>query len=126
MADISLFCQDVMGTPLCEYAIVGMGSFARCEITPYSDFEHIILLSEDKNYKSNLEYFKWFSVIFHCIVLNMQETIIPSLNICSLNDKESRLNDWFYDSLTPRGVSFDGMMPACLQIFIRKAKAHQK
>ena len=114
MAEISQYCEDVMGKPPCEYAIVGMGSLAREEITTYSDFEHIILLFDDENYKSYLEYFKWFSVIFHIVVLNVQETIVPSLNIACLNDKESSLGDWFYDDVTPRGISFDGMMPhAC-------------
>ena len=114
MAELSKFCEDVMGKPPCDYAVVGMGSLAREEITAYSDFEHIILLFDDKNCKSNLEYFKWFSVIFHIVVLNVQETIVPSLNIVSLNDNKSCLGDWFYDDVTPRGISFDGMMPhAC-------------
>ena len=106
MADISEFCMDIMGKPPCEYSIVGMGSLATNEITPYSDFEHIILLCDDVNYEQYLEYFRWYSVIFHLIVLNLQESIIPSLNITSLS--------WFFDAHTPRGVSFDGMMPhAC-------------
>ena len=114
MAELSQFCEDVMGKAPCEYTIVGMGSLAREEITAYSDFEHIMLLCDDKNYKSYLEYFKWFSVIFHIVVLNLQETIVPSLNIASLNGKDSSLGDWFYDHVTPRGISFDGMMPhAC-------------
>ena len=114
MADISVFCEGVMGKPPCEYAVVGMGSLAREEITPYSDFEHIILLNDDKRYKSYLEYFRWFSVIFHIIILNLQETIIPSLNIYSLNGEESKLKNWYYDFITPRGISFDGLMPhAC-------------
>ena len=114
MTDLSQFCEEQIGKPPCEYAIAGMGSLARKEITPYSDFEHIILLADDENYKSKLEYFRWYSVIFHVIILNMRETIIPSLNIGSLNDKESILSDWFYDVITPRGISFDGMMPhAC-------------
>jgi len=113
MIELSKFCENVMGKPPCEYAIVGMGSLAREEITPYSDFEHIILLFDDKSYKSYLEYFKWFSVIFHIVVLNVQESIIPSLNISSLNDKNSSLGDWYFDATT-RGISFDGMMPhAC-------------
>ena len=106
MADISKFCMEIMGKPPCEYSIVGMGSLVRSEITPYSDFEHIILLCDDENYEQHLEYFRWYSVIFHIIILNLQESIIPSLNIKSL--------DWFFDAHTPRGVSFDGMMPhAC-------------
>ena len=114
MADLSQFCEDVMGSPPCEYAIAGMGSLARSEITPYSDFEHIMLLFDDKNSNAHVEYFKWFSVIFHVIVLNIQETIIPSLNVKSLNDDNSKSKDWFYDAITPRGISFDGMMPhAC-------------
>ena len=114
MANISQFCEDVMGEPPCKYAIVRMGSLAREEITPYSDFEHIILLFDHKNYKRHLEFFRWFSVIFHVIVLNLQETIIPSLNIGTLNDKNCKLGNWYCDVITPRGISFDGMMPhAC-------------
>ena len=114
MAELSQYCEDVMGKPPCEYVVVGMGSLAREEITAYSDFEHIILLFDDENYKSYLKYFKWFSVIFHIVVINVQETIVPSLNIASLNGIESSLGDWFYDDVTPRGISFDGMMPhAC-------------
>ena len=53
-------------------------------------------------------------MIFHIVILNVQETIVPSLNIASLNGDESRLGNWFYDNVTPRGISFDGMMPhAC-------------
>ena len=114
MAELSQYCEHVIGKAPCQYAIVGMGSLAREEITPYSDFEHVILLCDDTNYKSYLEYFKWFSVIFHIVVLNLQETIVPSLNIVSLNGNEYHLGDWFYDNVTPRGISFDGMMPhAC-------------
>ena len=111
MAEISKFCENVIGEPPCEYVVAGMGSLARDEITPYSDFEHIILLHNNEKNKSDLEYFRWFSVIFHVIVLNLQETIIPSLNVCSLNDENEKLGNWFYDAITPRDVSFDGMMP---------------
>jgi len=111
MSELSQFCEDVLGEPPCDYAVVGMGSLAREEITPYSDFEHVILLCNQNNYESCLEYFRWFTVIFHIIVLNFQETIIPSLHIYSLNSEESCLGNWYYDAITPRGISFDGMMP---------------
>jgi len=114
MANISQFCQDVMGKSPCEFAIVGMGSLAREEITPYSDFEHVIVLCDKTKHDTPVKYFRWYSTIFHVIVLNLQESIIPSLNIHSLNDESSHLHDWYYDGITPRGISFDGMMPhAC-------------
>ena len=111
MSGVGQFCEDVMGKRPCEYAIAGMGSLARSEITPYSDFEHNILLIDDKNYTSYLEYFRWYSVIFHTFVLSLQETIIPSLNIETLNDNNFKLGDWYFDAFTPRGISFDGLMP---------------
>ena len=103
MKKLSQRCQDIMGEPPCNYAIAGMGSLAREEITPYSDFEHIILLEDMLTItEKHLNYFRWFTVIFHVIILNVQETIIASLNIKSL--------EWFYDGTTPRGISLDGMM----------------
>ena len=114
MSDLSQFCLEVMGTAPCKFAVVGMGSLAREEITPYSDFEHIIVLEDGDHLESCITYFRWYTVIFHTVVLNLQETIIPALNIATLNNPESSLGDWFYDVFTRRGVSFDGMMPhAC-------------
>ena len=114
MADLSQFCENVMGKFPCKYAIAGMGSLARAEITPYSDFEHVILLFDADDYICHLEYFRWFSVIFHVIVLNLRETIILNLNVNSFNDENCRLGNWYYDTITPRGISFDGIMPhAC-------------
>ena len=77
MIDLCIFYEKVMGKPLCPFAVVGMGSLAREETTPYSDFEHIILLSDKENYQTSLEHFRWFSVIFHVIILNIKQTIIP-------------------------------------------------
>ena len=115
MAGLSEYCESVMGKPPCKYCVAGMGSLARKEVTPYSDFEHIILLEDFETYlELDVEFFRWHSVIFHVIILNLQETIIPSLNIESLNNTEVKGAEWFFDAYTPRGVSFDGMMPhAC-------------
>ena len=119
MADLAKYCHDVMGNAPCKFAIIGMGSIARKEITPYSDFEHIIGLEDKisrKYSQQELNYFRWFSVMFQIVVINLKETILPSLAIPSLNDfyGESNGENWFFDQITPRGVSFDGMMPhAC-------------
>ena len=118
MADLSDYCLKIMGKATCKFAVVGMGSLSRKEVTPYSDFEHVILLEEGVQTKSSydevLEYFRWYSVIFHVVIINLRETILPSVSIYCLNNKDSELGDWFYDAFTTRGISFDGMMPhAC-------------
>ena len=123
MADLIEYCQVIMGKPPCSFTVIGMGSIARKEITPYSDFEHIIVL-EDKIFQNKtineieviLSYFRWLSVIMQTVVINMKETVLPSVAIPSLNDFFHRRNklDWFYDEFTTRGISFDFMMPhAC-------------
>jgi len=113
MIDLSTYSVNVMGPPPCKFAVVGMGSFSRKVITPYSDFEHIILLEEVANGEYHLEYFRWFSVIFHIVILNLQETMIPRLHISFLNDSADDFGDWFFDTHTS-SIAFDGMMPhAC-------------
>ena len=119
MANLAKFCHDVMGNAPCKFAVIGMGSIARMEITPYSDFEHVIGLENNTSSKytqQQLNYFRWFSVIFQTVVINLKETILPSLAIPTLNDFYQELNgeNWFFDHITPCGISFDGMMPhAC-------------
>ena len=121
MADLAEYCRWVMGNAPCRFAIIGMGSLARKEITPYSDFEHIIALEDEATItcmqnemeEKIIPYFKWFSVVFHIIVINLQETILPSVAIPSLNNyySETKQDNWFYDGITTRGISFDGLMP---------------
>ena len=118
MRQISCFSLELLGNCPSNFALVGLGSMARKEITPYSDFENIILLKDDiqmeKDYEDVLEYFCWYAVIFHVIIINMGETILPSVNIPSLNDINTKSGDWFFDACTKRGISLDGMMPhAC-------------
>ena len=119
MAEILQYCKTVMGNTPCRFTLVGMGSLARQEITPYSDFEHIIVLEENcqqrSNYEEILKHFRWLSVIFQIIVINLQETIVPSVDInCFKTTENGKMECWFYDKITTRGISFDGMMPhAC-------------
>ncbi|XP_076810289.1 uncharacterized protein LOC143453023 [Clavelina lepadiformis] len=118
MAQVYQYCIDIMGESPCLHALSGMGSLARGEITPYSDFEHIIVLEEGvqhmDDYNEIQEYFRWFSVIFQIILICLNETILPSVSIPFLNDFSSEDENWFYDAHTTRGISFDGMIPhAC-------------
>ena len=124
MAELAKHCYRIMGDAPYRFALIGMGSLARKKMTPYSDFEHIIVLDDEDTNKCTqtemenliIPYFKWFSVVFHIIIINLQETILPSVAIPSLNDfyTEANENNWFFDVITTRGISFDGLMPqAC-------------
>ena len=111
MEDVAKYCKNIMGKAPCKFAIAGMGSLSRKEITPYSDFEHLILLEKSLANNNDLNYFRWFSVIFHIIIINLQETNLSRVAISSLNDATKPDGNWFDDSITVRGISFDSMMP---------------
>ena len=129
MADIAAYCESVMGEAPFGFAIAGMGSLAKSEITPFSDFEHIILLSNEAQSllcEQKLNYYRWFSTIFHTVIINLQESILPSFAISSLNNESSNLGNWFYDDFTTRGISFDGMMVHACKFPLGRQEANQE
>ena len=112
MTKVSKKSIKVLGHNPCDFSLVGLGSMARKEITSFSDFESIIVL-KDKGccYSKELEYFRWYAVLFQVIVINLRETPLHSVAIPSLNGSNEDFGNWFLDTFTKRGISFDSMMP---------------
>ncbi|XP_077970329.1 uncharacterized protein LOC144425048 [Styela clava] len=117
MEEIATTCGSILGQAPCSFVLVGLGSLAREEISLCSDFEHVIVLEEgiqhSEDYHEIQEYFRWYTVLFQVIIIGLGETFIRSVGIRSINDLNSddkKLN-WYFDVITPCGVSFDGRVP---------------
>ena len=109
MSNIANYCEQIMGKAPCSFAITGIGSLARKEITPFSDFKHVIVLDSKFNDKHETisNYFQWYAVIFQIILINLGETAISSV----LNTANSKFGSWFFDDVTKCGISFSGELP---------------
>lgn len=73
--------QDILGDPPCGYTVIGLGSMALKQMTPYSDFEFGIL-TENDGYKTNknpkvANYFKYLTHIVQFNMVCLGETVIP-------------------------------------------------
>jgi tetratricopeptide (TPR) repeat protein len=72
--------EKIMATPPpCQYAIIGLGSLALQQITPYSDFEFAILTELDAHVLPDvMKYFKNLSHLANFKTIGLGETSIPN------------------------------------------------
>lgn len=96
----------------CAYALIGLGSLALQQITPYSDLEFAILIETDN--KENRLYFKNLSELVHFWVINLGETIIPTSKFgCDMSHLVKPAVNFDLGGKTPLG-RIDGDKPYSL------------
>ena len=112
--------EAALGPAPCKYAVMGLGSMALQQITPYSDLEFAILMEDAPDEARAEEWRKYFRKLTHLVhlcVINLGETALP------YSQYEQYENKLSLDHLGKRGITFDlgGKTPLG-----RKDKSHLK
>ncbi|CAD5114710.1 DgyrCDS3753 [Dimorphilus gyrociliatus] len=102
---IILSCRKALGSPPCNYAIIGVGALATEEATPFFDPEFIIIV-EDESRKTK-DYFTYLVHLIHIKILSLRETPLPATGIKIVYDFYNRNLYAFPDLSTVNGVKFD-------------------
>ena len=105
--------EALLGPAPCKYAVMGLGSMALQQITPYSDLEFAILMEnapDEDTAEAWRAYFRKLTHLVHLRVINLGETVVPF--------SKYKLS---LDHLGKRGLNFDlgGKTP-----LVRKDKLH--
>ena len=105
-SEICQHAEALIGSPPCRYDVVGLGSMARGEATPYSDleFSYIVEKTEFNDYFVNLAMAAYFTLN------NLGETPLKGFYLVELIDNPGQKceRQWFKDTTTS-GFKFDGI-----------------
>ena len=72
--------EQALGLPPCQYAIMGVGSIALQQTTPYSDLEFAILMQDapdEATAESSRAYLRNLTHLVHFRIINLGETVLP-------------------------------------------------
>ena len=72
--------EAALGPAPCKYTVMGLGSMALQQITPYSDLEFAILIEEPPDEATADAWRKYFQKLTHLVhfrVINLGETVVP-------------------------------------------------
>ena len=96
--------QPTLGLAPCKYTVMGLGSLALQQITPYSDLEFAILMEDTQDEATAeawREYFRKLTHLVHFRVINLGETVLP------YSQYGQYKNEMSLDHLGKRGITFD-------------------
>jgi tetratricopeptide (TPR) repeat protein len=91
--------EEELGKSPCRYTVVGLGSMALQQTTPYSDLEFAILMEDGKDeetLEAHRAYLRNLTHLVHLRVINLGETVVPRSKY-----------DVSLDHLSKRGINFD-------------------
>ncbi len=72
--------ENALGLAPCRYTVMGLGSMALQQMTPYSDLEFAILMEDNEDpaiLDKHRAYFRELSHLVHLRVINLGETVVP-------------------------------------------------
>ncbi len=97
--------EQALGPAPCKYTVMGLGSMALQQMTPYSDLEFSILMEDNKSQEvleAHRAYFRELSHLVHFRVINLGETVLPQDQYKAQHNLQISL-----DHLGKRGINFD-------------------
>lgn len=97
----------LLGEPPCSFAVIGLGSIARGEATPFSDLEYAFIVEHDDPYFTKLAVDSYFRIT------NLGESPLKCFNVQEFHhtDSEGKRRPYFIDQPPVNGFKIDGISP---------------
>ena len=132
LAQLYQACEKELGPAPCKYAVMGLGSMALQQMTPYSDAEFAILIEDPKDEataKQYRDYLRRLTHLVHLRVINLGETVIPMSKYGVSLDKFCQMGFNFdlggKTPLNRAGKDYDLIQPVSKMLHYLKNEDHK-
>jgi len=124
MQNLMDWCESLLPSLPCKYALVGMGRLARKDVTPYTFFSPALVLEEGVQQQDNcanvLECFRWLWTIFEIVITNIgeigiSEDVLPFLKCPAKDEVITFIDVYDFMGIRTRSVLRNGVRLVCNQ-----------